>query len=342
MAPRPSTSGPDRTRIGPAYLCMFLLFVLLTQACGMQTSGLAASAAEPAPIQPNWTRTPFLPQPETPTSPPASPTSPPTLTPTLAPDAWRDLPVVPVVSDRAREIYERGLALGNDPNAFSVIGDCEGTPPRFLASFDYSPTWYRLGEYAYLQGVIDHFTGSFGRVSYAASDGFTSSSVLSPMWAHPDYCQSGETPLVCEIRIHRPSIAFVVIGTDEYHHRELYEGQMRRILDYLIEGGVVPILYTKATNLEGDWSINAAAARLAYEYDLPIWNFWRAVQPLPAHGLDPDGTHISSGYNLFDNPEAMSNGWPWRNLTALQALDAVWRVVTGLAPAGGNPLHGAG
>jgi hypothetical protein len=25
----------------------------------------------------------------------------------------------------------------------------------------------------------------------------------------------------------------------------------------------------------------------------------------------------------------MQNGWPWRNLTALQSLDAVWRGVGG-------------
>jgi hypothetical protein len=94
----------------------------------------------------------------------------------------------------------------------------------------------------------------------------------------------------------------------------------------------VPILYTKASNLEGDWSINATTARLAYEYDVPLWNFWRAVQPLPGHGLRPDGMHVTWGYNFFDDPVAMSNGWPWRNLTALQALEAVWGAVAGPQP----------
>ena len=39
----------------------------------------------------------------------------------LAPDAWQSFPIVPEVSERAIEIYARGLALGNNPGAFSKI-----------------------------------------------------------------------------------------------------------------------------------------------------------------------------------------------------------------------------
>jgi hypothetical protein len=65
------------------------------------------------------------------------------------------------------------------------------------------------------------------------------------------------------------------------------------------------------------------------EYDLPLWNFWLALQPLPDHGLQPDDAHITWGYNLFDEPLEMERGWPIRNLTALQSLDAVWRGLVG-------------
>lgn len=261
--------------------------------------------------------------------PPTATAAPPTPTPTLAPDFWQDLPIVPTVSDTAREIYARGIALGNDPHAFSVIGDCEGTPNRFLGPFEYSPSYYRLGMYTYLNAAIDHFAGSFGRISLAANSGFTTSMVLSQFWANPNYCLAGETPLTCELRVHRPSIAFVMVGTMDYVQPQTFEEHMRQILESLIENGTVPILYTKASNLEGDWSINATTARLAVEYGLPLWNFWRAVQPLPGHGLRADGMHITWGYNFFDDPVAMNNGWPWRNLTALQALEAVWGAVAG-------------
>ncbi len=70
----------------------------------------------------------------------------------------------------------------------------------------------------------------------------------------------------------------------------------------------MPILATKADNLEGDQAINATIARLAYEYDLPLWNFWLAVQPLPDHGLQPDGSHLTWAGPYFDDPVRMRVG----------------------------------
>ena len=95
----------------------------------------------------------------------------------------------------------------------------------------------------------------------------------------------------------------------------------------------MPILATKADNLEGDHSVNAAIAQLAYEYDIPLWNFWLAVQPLPYHGLNDDGFHLTNDlstpddpllYRRLSDPLAARVAWPVRNITALQALEAVW------------------
>ncbi len=62
---------------------------------------------------------------------------------------------------------------------------------------------------------------------------------------------------------------------------------------------------------------------MAADYDVPLWNFWLAVQPLPGHGLTEDGFHLTFARNFFDDPVRMQSAWPVRNLTALQALDAV-------------------
>ena len=96
------------------------------------------------------------------------------------------------------------------------------------------------------------------------------------------------------------------------HHLDKIASELKRIAD----------------NLEGDYKINKIIASLADEYDVPLWNFWRAVQDLPNHGLQGDGAHLTFGVNQFDNPEAMKTAWTIRNLTALQALDAVWQGVT--------------
>jgi hypothetical protein len=52
------------------------------------------------------------------------------------------------------------------------------------------------------------------------------------------------------------------------------------------------------------------------------------VQPLPDRGLHPDGFHLTWERNFYDQPGVLEKSWPVRNLTALQALDAVWRGVT--------------
>ncbi len=261
------------------------------------------------------------------TAAPTGTTAPPTVTPTLAPDAWRDYPVIPTVSDTAREIYRRGLELGNDPRAFSKIGDCQNVISMFLAIYD-DPRRYRLGAYADLQETIDYFAGSFSRESQAVRGGFNAASILSPFWSDPQACESGESPAACELRLHHPSIAIISLETWWDGQPENYERYLREVVEYTISQGVVPILATKADNLEGDWSINAAIVRTAYDYDVPLWNFWRAVQPLPNHGLSADGFHLTFDLNYFDEPGRMDAAWPWRNLSALQALDAVRRGLT--------------
>lgn len=252
----------------------------------------------------------------------------PTPRPTLAPDAWMELPIVPEVSNTARAIYQRGQEMGNDPHVFSKIGDCQNVTSLFLGVFE-KPDEFSLGaDNAYLQETIDYFDGSFSRESLAVKGGFNVAAILSPLRADKDVCQMAESPVACEIRENNPS--FVIISLEEWwadKPAEEYEGYLRQIVKYAIDEGVVPILATKADDLEGDNGINQAIARVAYEYDIPLWNFWRAVQPLPNHGLSEDGFHLSFARNFFDDPVRMESAWPWRNLTALQALDAVRRGV---------------
>lgn len=306
----------------------FLLFsVFLMTACG--GASVSPSAPDPATASPSLAQetSPTATTASTPTPAPlASVTSTPDLR--LPPERWQEWPVVPeIFSPRLLEIYARGQELGNNPQAYSKIGDCESTPAWFLGPFDGKPEEYSLGEYAYLQAMIDYFRGSHGRLSLASGRGYTAANALSPLWADRTYCDASETPLACEIRVHRPAYALVMLGTNDIYHQESFDANMRRILDTLIENGVIPILSTKADNLEGDHAVNLEIARLAYEYEIPLWNFWLAVQPLPSHGLLDDGSHLTWAGPFFDDPVRMKAAWPWRNLTALQSLDAAWRAV---------------
>lgn len=243
----------------------------------------------------------------------------PTVDGRLKPEDWREWAVTPAVSARAREIYQRGLALGNDAGHFSKIGDCQSIREVLMGMFD-RPGFYALtAENAGLAETITAFAGSFNRDGQGVQGGFNAAAVLSPLWANPEVCKPGETPLACEYRIHRPAIVLISLEVWwDGRTPERYEAYMRRILDYLIERGSLPVLSTKADNVEGDHAINLATARLAYEYDLPLWNWWRAAQALPSGGLDPsrpDGFHLDE------------SAWAARSYSALAALDAVWRGV---------------
>jgi hypothetical protein len=253
-----------------------------------------------------------------------SPTNQPTPRPTLGPDDWQNLPVIPTeISQRVREIYQQGLGMGNDPTHFSKLGDCQNIPTYFLAIYD-NPDLYTLGEqYSDLQETIDFFAGSWSRESKSVKGGFNVASVFNPIFSDKEVCEKNESPLACELRLHKPSI--VLISMEEWWNGDVpkYETYLRRIVETVIEHGAVPVLATKADNLEGDHEINRAIANLAYEYELPLWNFWAAVQPIPAHGLQKDGFHLTNGINDFTSSTQLKRGWVQRNLTALQVLDAV-------------------
>ena len=309
----------------------------------MMTLLAACSSGQPStpniPIQVTdptaHTTTPTLDlEPQTVISTATVPVSTSTPKPPLAEDAWKQMPVVPTgVSDRAIEIYELGLTLGNDPTHFSIIGDCQNVSTYFLSAFDH-PGDFSLGsEYAYLQPTIDYYQGSYSRTSLAVKGGFNAAAVISPLRSDPKSCNPNESPLDCELRVWKPSIVIVSMETWwSEKPAEEYDKYMSRVLDRIIETGAVPIIATKADNLEGDHSINATIAQIAYEYDIPLWNFWLAVQPLADHGLTGDGFHLTFARNFFDDRARMKSAWPWRNLTALQTLDAVHKGLTDAQP----------
>lgn len=291
-----------------------VLLVLLLTACG--------GAATSTPVTGTSAVTPtaeLAPPPTSIIAPTLAPN--PTATPDtrLPPEQWQEWPVVPSVTGQAIEILQAGLALDNNPRAFSKVGDCQNVKAAFMGFFDL-PDRYNLGtDYQYLQETIDNFSGYFNTDGQAVKGGFNAAAVLSPLWANPEICQPGENPLECELRVTKPSIVFISFEVWwDGRTPEIYEKYMRQVIETVIVHGAVPLLATKADNVEGDHSINLTTARLAYEYDLPLWNFWLAVQPLPNHGMDPvrnDGFHIST------------DGWNVRSFTGLQALDSIWRGV---------------
>lgn len=231
------------------------------------------------------------------------------------PEDWREWPVVPVISDNAADIYRYGVEKrGTKPRYISRVGDCHSESGVFLGLYDTGP--YELAdEDRYLESAINYFRGSFNQISYSVHAGISASSVLTSIWSDPYVCNLYESALDCEIRVNNPSIMFVNLGSNWIQgvSMEVYYGYLTDIVDRLISHGILPILSSKADNVEGDWGINETTARVAREYDIPFYNFWAVAQTLPYHGIDPtrDGIHLSM------------QAWDVRSLYALKTIYAV-------------------
>lgn len=254
------------------------------------------------------------------------------------------------VTSKSVEIFLRGQALGNHPNTFSKVGDSITDTGLFL----YPIGWgnYNLQGYAHFQPVVNYFLStpirdgnSFNIISLAAKAYWTSNEVLDPGSVKSGECTPGETPLQCEYRITKPSVALIMIGTNDIgrNSEATYQANLQRIVEISIEMGVIPVLSTipPRRGAEAEVNrINQIIISTARMYDVPLWDYYTPMLSLPNQGLDSDGVHPSYKDNYFDyekmtnfTPEALQYGTALRNLMALEVLDAIWRYV--IAPNGG-------
>ena len=239
------------------------------------------------------------------------------------PEEWREWPVVPEISHYSKLLYFTGLVNGNDPKSFSVIGDCQSLPWRFLGRVNWDS--YQLPEgYSYLQPTIDWFSGDFSRDFVSVMDNATVATMFSTLWADPDRCKSTETPLDCEFRINNPSIVLISLGTNwQQRPPEEFENYLREIVKFSLDRNVLPIIGTKADATASDYPLNLVMARVAYDFDIPLWNFWSAVQFMPYQGMDPQdvkGIHI------------LSSAYPLKRITAIQLLHEIRTSMEGFSP----------
>ena len=246
-----------------------------------------------------------------------------------------DYPYLSDITPRATQIFQAGQARGNRANAFSIVGDSNSQHPAFMKPIDWGN--YNLGGYAYLQSTVDYFKGSFAVDSPASIGGFNTTKVLDPA-SSPGWC-NGQSPLACEYGRTKPSVALILLGTGDQHTWQGFEGRYRQIIQTSIDMGVIPVLITKADDLEcRDNSapcgfINGKISALAFEFGVPLLNLRQVVQTLPGGGCQGDGFHFSlapGDKNAWFTPDNMQYGYTQRNLTALQTLDVLRRKI--LAP----------
>jgi len=240
-------------------------------------------------------------------------------------------PVVPAISATAKTIYQASLKAGRNARAFSTLGDCMTENPYFLGPFGAGQ--FDLGSYTSLKPVVYQFDAeSFSRKGNAAASGFNVAGPLDSTWSDPQVCKGGESPLTCEYRVHQPSVALIMFGTNDvgYTEPDAYNYYLRTLVNQTLDANVLPVLSTFPTrpeHLEKSLLLNQIAIKVATDYDIPLINLNRALEPLPHHGVDPNDTiHLSVPADKRVDVLSADNlqyGFTVRNLVTLQALEAV-------------------
>lgn len=251
-------------------------------------------------------------------------------------------PIMPELTGHARQIYEVGVELGNNPQVFSKVGDCMTASPDFFTVFGVGD--YDLGEHEELQAVVDYFAGipargegfeedSFTNPGLATTSGFNTASVLDSIWSNPNWCEAGESPLACEYRLSHPGFSVIMFGTNDvfFTTPALFDYNLRMIALESIDKGIVPVLNTFPTRPEFpevSLLLNQIIIDVAEDYDLPLVNLWLALEELPNGGVDLDETiHLTvpedgTSTGVF-NDETLQTGYTVRNLVTLQAFDVL-------------------
>jgi hypothetical protein len=261
-------------------------------------------------------------------------------------DDWQRLPpdlTMPEnVIENIQNIFRAGQGMGNRADVFSKIGDSITANPFFLAPV--SEGAYSLGDHQSLHRPIQHFAGiaradldSFANASLAAGVGWSTDAPLNPRFADPALCQPGELPLVCEYRLVRPAVALIMYGTNDvgFFDPLTYEGNLVEIVRTSIDRGVIPVLSTIPVRLGYEDRVlefNAIVAKVADRFEIPLWGYGAALDALVGFGLAPDGVHPSlpprgAASVMHFGVANLNYGFVIRNLTALQMLDAIARVI---------------
>jgi hypothetical protein len=237
-------------------------------------------------------------------------------------------------------VLSRGLKAGNRLNVFAKVGDSITANKFFLVPIGSEN--YDLRRYQVLAPVIDYYLAGtlsdgnpFAHTSLAATEGWTIGDLLNPKKADSKHCLAGETPLDCEYRISKPAVALILIGTNDLTQTnpDDYEIGLRKVIETSLADGIIPIVSTVPPYLMDEKPIrrvheyNGIIARLAEQYKVPLWDYWAAMNLLPNYGLWDDGIHPNWNVAADFTEANLNYGMTVRNLTALQALDAIWRAL---------------
>lgn len=242
------------------------------------------------------------------------------------------IPVIPTISDSLSQVYQRGQDMGEHSHIITKVGDSLVANPMYVLPMSRNDSV--LGAYDYLSDTLAYF-GPYVTDSVAARIGLSTYVIFDPTWANKTVCQPAETPLDCEYRLKKPSIALIMFGPNDVKHMDMdtYTQQIKMIVGQTLDKGIIPVLFTFSYEPDTDlWpqavAFNLALADTASEYSIPLVNLWLAARILPDYGLDKDHVHLKNSgfeYLKFTGGNEAFYGVTLQNLLALRMLDELRR-----------------
>jgi len=168
----------------------------------------------------------------------------------------------------------------------------------------------------------------------------TFTEVPEPKFVPPPECAPpDDTPLRCELKLMQPGLALIMFGTNDLAARIPpgdFKAAMDRIVSDLLEAGVIPIVSTIPPRTDRNSanarvsSYNMAVVELARERQVPLLNFWAALQgeSMVGRGMAADGIHPQGfGYGSNLSERGLRYGQNQRNLYTLLLLEKIKRIV---------------
>ena len=250
--------------------------------------------------------------------------------------------VITNITGEAHQIFQTGLALGNQPNVFSKIGDSI-TVARY-SLYPIGNYVYNLGPYEHLQPVVTHYLGGVARDanpfayrSLAAEIGWSTAHMFDLDFANAWWCEEDEPAFACELRVTKPSVAIIQLGTNDvtWLTSATYYNNLKTIVRIAKEKGVIPVLCTLPPRVDNNLGINEfnrLIRTVAFEESVPLCLVGDWLAALPNQGLGPDGVHLSISSRGYNNSAVftegnLSTGYVVRNLALLHVLDGIWQQV---------------
>ena len=187
-------------------------------------------------------------------------------------------------TEHGRQLFAQAIAAGRDGRVFTIAGDSNSAWQHNLGTIVSGRRNFSADRV--LGPIVARFDPSFAWVSVAVGGGFRAADMFLPENA-PSICRPAEPMFPCELRRSNASVVFIQLGTGDKFVWQDFETNTRKMIDHALAHHVLPVLVTKADDLESIHGgapinfVNDTLRRLAAEYKLPLIDFYVGTRSLP-------------------------------------------------------------